>query len=72
MKYKIGETVLLLDTEFKPACSAVIRACNIGSHQYEVDYQYPGSNKTEKIRVPQERLASSTDIINNLTGNIEE
>ena len=72
MKYKIGETVLLLDTEFKPACSAVVRDCNTGSHQYEVDYQHPGSDKTEKIWVPQERLASSTDIINSLNGNVKE
>ena len=49
MKYKIGESVLLLDTEFKPACSAVVRNSNSGSHTYEVEYQHRGSSKTEKL-----------------------
>jgi len=72
MKYKIGETVLLLSTEFKPACSAIVKDYNTTSLQYEVDYQHPGSAQTEKIWVPQERLASSTAIVNRLNGNVKE
>ncbi len=63
MKYKIGETVTLLSTEFKPAYSAVIRNYDSSAHQYEVEFQYSDNSKTETIWVPQERLTLVKDII---------
>ncbi len=63
MKYKIGETVTLLSTEFKPAYSAVIRNYDSSLHQYEVEFKYSDSGKTETIWVPQERLTLVKDVI---------
>jgi len=56
MKYKIGQTVALLDTQFKPVGSAIITDIKHGSHQYEVEYTVPGSKLKERIWVKQERL----------------
>jgi hypothetical protein len=72
MKYKIGETVLLLDTEFKPAYSAVVRDYNTASYQYEVEYQHPSSDTSEIVWVSQERLTVATDIINSLNRNLKK
>lgn len=58
MKYQEGRTVILLDTTFKPVCSATIKNVNSETMQYEVEYSYPGSAKTETIWVVQERLAT--------------
>ncbi len=63
MKYKIGQTVTLLSTEFKPAYSAIIRNYNPSAHQYEVEFKYSNSSKTETIWVPQERLTLVKDAI---------
>jgi len=54
MKYKIGQTVVLLDTQFKPVGSAIITDINHSSHQYEVEYQVPGSKLKDRIWGKQE------------------
>jgi len=56
MKYKIGQTVVLLDTEFKPVGSAIIIDLNCDTHQYEVEYQVSANKIKEKVWVSQERL----------------
>jgi len=59
MKFYFGQLVTLLNTEFKPAGSAVI--CNYEeiSNKYEVDFIYPGNNTSDKISVPEERLIAN-------------
>jgi hypothetical protein len=59
MNFQLNQTVIVLDTEYKPAGSAVIRSHNDDSHQYEVDYKYPDSEEVEQIWVPAERLVPS-------------
>jgi hypothetical protein len=56
MKYQSGQTVILLDTEYKPAGSAVICKYEEDSNKYEVEFVYPGNNKADNITVPEERL----------------
>lgn len=55
MKYQIGQTVTLLDLEYKPAGTAVICKYNEWSNQYVVDYTYP-NGKIDQITIPEERL----------------
>ena len=64
MKYQSGQTVTLLDTEYKPAGNAVICNYQESSNKYEVDFTYPGNQKADKISVPEERLILLSDIIN--------
>ena len=56
MKYHTGKTVILLDTEYKPAGNAVICGYDEDTHKYEVDFTYYGKSAAEKISVPEERL----------------
>jgi hypothetical protein len=56
MKFTPGQTVLLLNTEFKPVCSAVVANYNKETGKYEVSYHYPDPGKMETIVVPPERL----------------
>jgi hypothetical protein len=56
MKYKIGQTVILLNTEFKPVGSAIILDLNQEFQQYEVEYQISENKIKEKVWVKQERL----------------
>lgn len=58
MKYQKGSTVLLLDTTFKAVCPATVKSFDTNNFQYEVEYVYPGSSKSETIWVVQERLAT--------------
>ena len=62
MDFQLNQTVIILDTEHKPAGSAVIRNYNDSSRQYEVDYKYPRSEKIEQIWIPAERLVASEPI----------
>jgi hypothetical protein len=62
MKYQLGQTVILLDLEYKPAGTAVIRKYNDWSNQYEVDYMYP-NGKTDQITIPEERLIIAPDAL---------
>jgi hypothetical protein len=56
MKYQSGQTVTVLDTEYKPAGNAVVCTYQESSNKYEVDFTYPGSQTADKISVPEERL----------------
>ncbi|CAN5771654.1 hypothetical protein BH11BAC4_BH11BAC4_24570 [soil metagenome] len=56
MKFYSGQTVMLLDTEYKPAGTAVICKYEEALHRYEVEYRYPGNEATNNIFVPEERL----------------
>ncbi|MEO7524539.1 MAG: hypothetical protein ABIT58_10615 [Ferruginibacter sp.] len=56
MKYSSGQKVTLLDTEFKPAGSAVIRRYEETSNKYEVEFTYPDRRTVDNISVPEERL----------------
>jgi len=63
MKYKIGQTVVLLDTQFKPVGSSMITDIKHGSDQYEVEYTVPGSKLRERIWVKQERLITGSETV---------
>ena len=56
MKFYTGQKVILLDTEFKPAGSAIICNYQESTNKYEVDFTYPGNDKSDKISIPAERL----------------
>lgn len=56
MKFYSGQTVTLLDTEYKPAGKAVICKYEEASDRYEVEFKYPDNNETDNIFVPEERL----------------
>ncbi len=56
MKYSSGQTVMLLDTEYKPAGTAVICKYEEASDKYEVAFKYPDTERTDNIFVPEERL----------------
>ena len=54
MKFQIGQQVILLDTEFKPAGNAVV--C-----KYEVSFIYPHKTAADHIVVSEERLIQMTN-----------
>ena len=56
MKFQISQTVIVLDTEYKPAGTAVIRSLNEELGQYELDFRYPDSEQVQQIWVREERL----------------
>lgn len=56
MRFELNQTVILLDTDYKPAGNATIRKHSDDLLRYEVDYQYPHSQTVEQIWVPAERL----------------
>jgi hypothetical protein len=60
MKFQIGQEVILLDTEFKPAGCAVV--CKYEEHidKYEVSFVYPHKTAADSIIVPEERLIQQT------------
>jgi hypothetical protein len=62
MKYQSGQTVTLLDTDYKPAGSAVIIKYEESSNKYEVGFKYPDNETTDLISVPEERLILLADI----------
>ncbi|MEO8772162.1 MAG: hypothetical protein ABI402_18830 [Ferruginibacter sp.] len=64
MKYSSGQKVTLLDTEFKPAGSAVIRGYEETSNKYEVEFTYPDRQTVDNISVPEERLILLTEFMN--------
>jgi hypothetical protein len=63
MDFQLNQTVIILDTEYKPAGNAIIRNHSEDSQQYEVDYKYPGTEKVEQIWIPVERLITMNDIV---------
>lgn len=56
MKFYTGQKVILLDTQFKPAGSAIICNYQESTNKYEVDFTYPGNEKSDKLSIPAERL----------------
>ena len=64
MKYQEGQTVQLLNTEFKPVCHATVVHYDAESGKYEVRYHYPDPDNTDTINVPQERLMLLTGTTN--------
>ena len=56
MRFEPNQTVILLNTEYRPAGNATIRQHSDDLLRYEVDYQYPYTQKVEQIWVPAERL----------------
>lgn len=64
MKFSSGQTVTLLDTEFKPAGSAVIRRYEEKSNKYEVEFIYPDRRTVDNISVPEERLIIFSEFMN--------
>jgi hypothetical protein len=56
MKFLFNQTVVLLDTEYKPAGNAIVRDYNDEKNKYQVEYRYPGSQGSEHIWVSAERL----------------
>jgi hypothetical protein len=65
MRYQVGESVILLDTEFKPAVNAVVKDVNTEATTYLVEYQLPNQSEPETIWVLQERLNTALDFIAN-------
>jgi hypothetical protein len=47
MKYQSGQTVTVLDTEYKPAGNAIICNYQESSNKYEVDFTYPGNETAD-------------------------
>jgi hypothetical protein len=62
MKYQSGQTVTVLDTEYKPAGNAIICNYQESSNKYEVDFTYPGNETADKISVPEERLILQSEL----------
>jgi hypothetical protein len=60
MKFQIGQHVIVLDTEYKPAGNAVIRKYEEDIHHYEVSFVYPDKIQADHIVIPEERLMTTT------------
>jgi hypothetical protein len=56
MKFQIGQQVILLDTEFKPAGNAVVCKYEEQIDKYEVSFIYPHKTAADQILVSVERL----------------
>jgi hypothetical protein len=65
MKFQFNQTVILFDTEYKPAGNAIVRDYNDEQDKYQVEYRYPGSERTENIWIPAGRLAIITPKVAN-------
>lgn len=61
MKYQVDQSVILLDTEFKPTVLAIIKEINLERVSYLVEYQLPNLSEPDTIWVPQERLNQHID-----------
>jgi hypothetical protein len=64
MKFYSGQTVTVLDTEYKPAGSAVVCKYEETSDKYEVEFKYPDSDATNNIFLPEERLILLPNFLN--------
>jgi hypothetical protein len=62
MKFRIGEKVLLLDTDFRPVCNAVIKEYNSEMVTYLVEFRLSSRSQPEQTWVPQERLTAVTNV----------
>ncbi len=56
MKFEIGQEVIVLDTEFKPAGNAIVCHYEDSINKYEVAFVYPNKHQADHITIPEERL----------------
>lgn len=63
MKYAVDQSVILLDTEYTPTVSAVVKAVNQETQKYLVAYQLRDDAKVEEVWVPQDRLSTLLETI---------
>lgn len=63
MKFATGQTVVLLDTQFKPAGIAVVCAFEEKSNKYLVHFTYPGNTQPDVISIPEERLLIYNEMV---------
>ena len=56
MKYFPGQSVIVLDTNHKPAGSGIVQVYNPEAHLCTVLFQYPGNPTPESIPIPEYRL----------------
>jgi hypothetical protein len=56
MKFSPGQEVIVLDTNHKPAGSAIVQSYHPEAHRCTVLFQYPGSPVPESIPIPEYRL----------------
>lgn len=56
MNYQPGQEVLVLDTTFKVAGSAVIENYHPETNGYTVLFQYPGNQDPQRILLPENRV----------------
>lgn len=68
MKYKTGQSVILLDTEFKPAAPATIKEVNVEIRKYLITYTVHNQKEDNELWVPQERLSTLLDALTNHKG----
>jgi hypothetical protein len=58
MKFSPGQQVIVLDTNHKPAGSAIVQVYHPEAHRCIVLFQYPGSPAPESIPIPEYRLVT--------------
>ncbi|MES2328769.1 MAG: hypothetical protein V4539_04140 [Bacteroidota bacterium] len=56
MKFLPGQSVIILDTENKPAGNAVVIHYHPDRKRYLVAFTYPGNSESEEIMIPEERI----------------
>jgi len=56
MKFKIGEQVIVLNTEHKLAGTGRVINYHALSGKYKVLFKYPHANESEEVNIPEERL----------------
>lgn len=61
MKFYSGQTVTILNTEYKPAGTAIVCNYEESSHRYEVEFKYPDTDTAANIFLPEERLILSSE-----------
>jgi hypothetical protein len=64
MKFSPGQSVIVLDTTYKPAGAGIVQIYNPVAHQCTVLFQYPGSTTPESIPIPEYRLVAPSQIAN--------
>jgi hypothetical protein len=65
MKFSPGQQVIALDTDHKPAGSAIVQTYHPETKHYTVLFQYPGSSAPESIPIPQERVIIASQLAPN-------
>jgi hypothetical protein len=63
MNYSPGQQVIILDTLYQPAGSAVVERYHAETRRYTVLYQYPDAPTPESIPVPEHRVVMQPILI---------